>query len=725
MALHETEPTETVAAAARTAPPRAQASWRAWGRTVAATTLLFLAIWIPRTVTLDLFVTADEADWLQRSVEFTRALGERDWAGTFQFIHPAETTLWAGSIGVLRTLPDFSAAMAATATPGQPLPLLDEWLLEATGIAPLHLLAVTRWWVVLIIALVTTLTFFPLRRLLGDGFAWAALLMIGWSPFMVGFSRELQPDGFLATFYFLSVVAFLAWLYTGLRRRDLVLAGVAMGLAWLTKTPAALLVPAGGLMVGLEVWRQVRTRSAQPGAPSRGSVLRHDPNVRRLVGGYVAWGVVATVLFFALFPAMWLDPLGVLGNIYTVMVEYSGGHTNPNFFMGRAVHDPGPFFYPVAFLFRATPATLIGLAAALVAGLRHATPFDKPTVRRAVGGMLIFALVFFLGMTVIGKKFDRYLLPIFPLLLVTAAGGWLAMATALGHSWRRRRSSATGFVAPAVIVLIVGGALVLLHGVFTARTYPYYINYYNPLLGGNRVAVRTLFYGWGEGLEQVGAWLNGQPEATELHAISWYADGSLSYTFDGEASGVDYGSRINWLDADYLVLYVNQIQRDIPTATAVDYFLRRTPAFTVTLDGIVMARVYDLHALLDKLAEQAPDPDEYDVTHTWPDLQVTHFETLTSTPISSALPVELRFQGKADATRKLSLRLFSGREVLVAQLDVPLADEVEVNLFVPPDAVPGPYQLRMMIYDEETLEPIRTTDGADLVTLIDVEVTAE
>ena len=82
-------------------------------------------------------------------------------------------------------------------------------------------------------------------------------------------------------------------------------------------------------------------------------------------------------------------------------------------------------------------------------------------------------------------------------------------------------------------------------------------------------------------------------------------------------------------------------------------------------------------------------------------------------------------QGKADATRKLSLRLFSDREVLIAQLDVPLADEVEVNLFVPPDAVPGPYQLRMMIYDEETLEPIRTTDGADLVTLIDVEVTAE
>ncbi|MEZ4609561.1 MAG: hypothetical protein R2838_04775 [Caldilineaceae bacterium] len=202
--------------------------------------------------------------------------------------------------------------------------------------------------------------------------------------------------------------------------------GVAMGLAWLTKTPAALLVPAGGLVVGLEAWRRVRAEAAAPGAPSRGVILRRDAHVRRLVGGYVMGRGGYTAVFFALFPAMWLDPLGVLGNIYTVMVEYSGGHTNPNFFMGQVVHDPGPLFYPVA-LFCSAPrrATLIGLAAALVAACA-AAPLDRPTVRRAVGGMLIFALDLFLGMTVIGKKFDRYLLPIIPLLLVTAAVGWYA-----------------------------------------------------------------------------------------------------------------------------------------------------------------------------------------------------------------------------------------------------------------------------------------------------------
>ncbi|MEZ4580490.1 MAG: hypothetical protein R3A10_02330 [Caldilineaceae bacterium] len=199
-----------------------------------------------------------------------------------------------------------------------------------------------------------------------------------------------------------------------------------MGLAWLTKTPAALLVPAGG-----PSWLDFRGMATGAGLNPRSStlhavILRRDAYVRRLVGGYVMGRGGYTAVFFALFPAMWLDPLGVLGNIYTVMVEYSGGHTNPNFFMGQVVHDPGPLFYPVA-LFCSAPrrATLIGLAAALVAACA-AAPLDRPTVRRAVGGMLIFALDLFLGMTVIGKKFDRYLLPIIPLLLVTAAVGWYA-----------------------------------------------------------------------------------------------------------------------------------------------------------------------------------------------------------------------------------------------------------------------------------------------------------
>lgn len=719
-------------ALAETARPR---ELRARMCTLLILVLLFCAVWIPRVLTLDLFVTADESDWLQRTVSFTHALIRRDWIGTYQFVHPAETTMWVGSLGVIRTIPDLAKHIDAASEQG--LVALDQWLLGATGVTPLELLAVTRWWVTLMIAAVTTLTFFPLRRLFGPGTAVVAILMIAWSPMMVGFSRKLQPDGFLATAYFWAAVTFLAWLYAGLRTRDLLLSGVAMGLAWLTKIPAVLLVPAGGLVVGGILVRHVRTARRMHAAQQGGSrySLRRDALVVRLVRGYILWGAVALLVFFALFPALWVDPVGVLRDIYTVMLVYSEGHTNPNFFMGRIVNDPGLFFYPVIYYFRATPAAVVGLLLAIVMGARHLPPFDRPEVRQAAAGMLIFALTFTVAMTLIGKKFDRYLLPVFPLLLTLAAAGWYGLATAAGRwfaerTWiagsadqvgtlRQRTACVTAFT------LIIAGALTLLHGVFVVRTYPYYINYYNPLAGGNQAAHRLLFYGWGEGLEQVGAWLNQQPDASNLSAVSWYSDGPLSFTFQGHAVGVDYNSRINWLDADYLVLYVNQIQRNIPTASTVGYFLRQTPVYEVTLDGIVMARLYDLRSLLGNLAEKAPDPIEFPATTTWPGLGLTHLETLPSMPIASALPVELRFQGEVDARLKTSLRLFSDNEILVAQLDVPLAEELDVHLFVPPDALPGSYQLRLMVYDEESLEPVPTTDGLDIVALVELEVTAQ
>ena len=314
---------------------------------------------------------------------------------------------------------------------------------------------------------------------------------------------------------------------------------------------------------------------------------------------------------------MWVEPLGSFQRMFAKMVAYAGGHDNPNFFMGQIVDDPGPFFYPIAYFVRSTPATLIGLLAAAVAGWRGSGPLGRPSVRRTAFGMLFFALAFTVLMTIVGKKFDRYLLPAFLALDVVAAIGWVALAQALAAVVRRRRGAARGdrsplrtsttptwsLVAAGVVVCLALGPL---HGLFTALHYPYYMTYYNPLAGGTQTAPQMMFVGWGEGLEQVGAWLNQQPDAENRQAISWYATGPLSYFFGGKAIGVQYGSRAPWLDADYVVLYINQVQRKIPTAAMVDYFLQQTPVLTVTAQSMPMARVYDLHAIVSGLMESAP-----------------------------------------------------------------------------------------------------------------------
>ena len=63
--------------------------------------------------------------------------------------------------------------------------------------------------------------------------------------------------------------------------------------------------------------------------------------MRQLLGSYVLWGVIASATFFLLWPALWIDPIGIFVRMYSEMTEYIGGHSNPNYFMGQILHDPG------------------------------------------------------------------------------------------------------------------------------------------------------------------------------------------------------------------------------------------------------------------------------------------------------------------------------------------------------------------------------------------------
>ena len=78
------------------------------------------------------------------------------------------------------------------------------------------------------------------------------------------------------------------------------------------------------------------------------------------------WLPGAVVVVFGLFPAMWVDPLGVLRRLFGMSGSYFDAPVHVHFFRGLVTADPGPLFYPLALLFRVTPIVLIGLVASLV-----------------------------------------------------------------------------------------------------------------------------------------------------------------------------------------------------------------------------------------------------------------------------------------------------------------------------------------------------------------------
>jgi hypothetical protein len=529
---------------------------------------LLLAAWLPRALGLERFVTVDERKWLARAANFYQAIAHADWAHTFQREHPGVTVMWAGALAFVQRYPTYAAESPGQFTWEQEH--WEAWLAEHSTLTPLQMLAAARRWMAFLISLALVLGFFPLRHLLGAPLAALATLLVVWNPFTLALSQQLHPDGFVSALTYLALVLWLAWLY-GARRTDyLMSAGLVMGLAWLTKTPAILLAPTGALLLLFELRRQ-------PSWRARGW----------LAGAFALWGLVATLTFVALWPAMWIDPLGVLVRMASEMEEYVERHTTINYFWGQAVDDPGPLFYPVAFLWRTTPLVLIGLVSAGVSFWRRRWPLAEQPVRQCAAALLLFALILTAGMTLGAKKFDRYLLPAFPALDILATLGLLALPTPLTRRF-------TPSPLHPVTLPITFATILLFHALLGFLHFPYYLTYYNPLVGGSWTASRVLFTGWGEGLDEAARWLNQQPKVDELRVVSWYADGPFSYLFHGRYVGASYDTSLFWIDTDYAVFYVNQWQRNLPSPEIVHYFLAQQPVYTVHTNGLTLAHVYDL-----------------------------------------------------------------------------------------------------------------------------------
>jgi hypothetical protein len=309
----------------------------------------------------------------------------------------------------------------------------------------------------------------------------------------------------------------------------------------------------------------------------------------RLALDLVVWGAAAVAAFVVGWPAIWvLGPAEVLGRVIEFTRETGGQpHEQGTFFWGAQTADPGPGFYPVAMAFRLAPLTLLGLALALLSWRRL-----RDDQRQPVLALVAYALGFLLMMTLGAKKLDRYVLPIFPALGVLAAVG---LAGAYGWLRDRMENAAAGMPgntgAPAILVPWKGtaAALVVVLAVWPAAvTYPYFLSYYNPLLGGGPAAQRTVMVGNGEGLDQVAAWLNAQPDAENL----WVA----SHSFDIlqaliVGSGEPLRDRVP-SDADYLVLYRFQIQIGHSPRVLDEYLNRHQPEHVVWINGIEYARIY-------------------------------------------------------------------------------------------------------------------------------------
>jgi 4-amino-4-deoxy-L-arabinose transferase-like glycosyltransferase len=400
-------------------------------------------------------------------------------------------------------------------------------------------------------------------RLLGAGPAALAGVALTVEPFLVANQQLVHVDGPLVTFLTIAILAALVRWTAGGGIGMVLLAGAATGLGLLSKTPALFLVPFVPLVaVGATLWERW-----DAGERGTGPLLAA---LRRPMRDLLIWGAVALLTFVVCWPALWvLGPTEVLARIVAFTRE-TGGQPDEvgSYFLGQVGTDPGPLYYPVSTLFRLSPFTTAGLLLAV------ALVWRAPLATRVrAGWLLVFVGGFALMMTLGPKKFDRYLLPIFPALVMLAALGWWLLLGRVGARAGR---------------LALGAALVVLLVYPLASVYPYALAYYNPLLGGGAAASRAVMIGNGEGLDQAAAWLAAQPDAANLQvaAHSWDILAGL-VPMDGEPlrDGIPD-------DADYIVTYGRRIQMRRWGASLERYFAANAPAYVVQINGIEYVHIY-------------------------------------------------------------------------------------------------------------------------------------
>jgi hypothetical protein len=275
-------------------------------------------------------------------------------------------------------------------------------------------------------------------------------------------------------------------------------------------------------------------------------------------------------------------------------------------------------------------------------------------------------------------------------------------------------------------------AVVGLAAVINAAWYhPYDIVYFNQVLGGAAMGARTFLAGWGEGFDQVAAWLNQQPDITGVVTVSPMGSSLQPYMRKGaHVSGPDGDALPR--KSGYVVVYIRQVQ-DGQTVPPFDRFYGRgVPLHTVTIHGVDYAWIY-----------QAPPPFAQPRLAAFGSAIRLHgFDQATPARRGQPLAIRLIWETRAvpSADYTLFAHLLGPDGQRVGQVDLPLPTQswaagryqaTELPIGIPAGTSPGVYRLAIGLYEpmggqrvplisDAALDP--AIDGPDALLLTEIDL---
>ena len=296
-------------------------------------------------------------------------------------------------------------------------------------------------------------------RVAGNASGAAAAAGVALVPRIFGHAHLATLDTFTALFYVVALVA----LGEALRRDGhagwFALAGVAWGLAMLTKLHGLLLfVPCSVVMV----W-----------------FLR-----RRVLGPWLVWAFCGAFTFFAGWPWLWPSPLARFREFLGTSTQRTSLHV---FYLDRVWQDHAvPWHYPWIMLLVTIPVGLLVLGMIGVVVDRHRWATEPLHALLAAGALWMLVVFSLPGVPVYDGIRLFLMVPAIWAFPVGLGAGW--MITEIN---RRRLGRGVCALVP-IFILLQGIGIVAMH--------PFYLSHYSLLLGGLRGAERLGFEAtyWGD-----------------------------------------------------------------------------------------------------------------------------------------------------------------------------------------------------------------------------------
>ena len=390
----------------------------------------------------DVFNT-DVWKWKARSYDFGTGIFTWDLEKTIQKYHPGVTLMWLGTAAI-KVYNFYSGYYPAEN--------------NTQMIFQLHF--VQKLFVVSAIAITLAFSLFVLKKLFGARKALLVVALLSLEPFYIGLTRVFHLEGLMSTF----MLASFLWLYyytiDVTRKKRLIISAVFAGLAFLTKTSALFMFPFAGLILLLEGWRGSKSVAVA---------------VRDALPKIGQWSLVFSVVFVAVWPAMWAFPGQALSALYRGVSEIGIEREHVQFYFGKLVENPGFFYYFVVLGLRSSYLLILGLAGAAL--------FWKKIFNEGQRKFLLYTLLFvgfyFAQLIIPTKKLDRYILPNITM---------LSLVTSLFWIWVLEKIKGRSFLKFIPLVIVAALPMFYLH--------PDYLSYYNPIFGGLKKGINVLEPKW-------------------------------------------------------------------------------------------------------------------------------------------------------------------------------------------------------------------------------------